>query len=57
MPWSINRRNSLPFIVRISQTKGMQSKGWLSDGFYLYKNIGIMLNVTFFTSEKSHSVT
>ena len=32
MPWPINRRNSLPCTVRTSQTKVVQSKGWLSDG-------------------------
>ena len=35
MPWPINRRNSLPCIVRTSQSKVVQSKGWLSVGMLL----------------------
>ena len=37
MSWHINRRNSLPYCtVRTSQTKVVQSKGWLSDGCTKY---------------------
>ena len=32
MPWSITRHNSLPCTVMASQTKVVQSKGWLSVG-------------------------
>ena len=35
MTWPKNRRNSLPCTVRTSETKVVQSKGWLSDGCYL----------------------
>ena len=35
MPWPINRRNSLSCTVRTSQTKVVQSKGLLSDLYWV----------------------
>ena len=45
MPRPIIRRNSLPCTVRVSQTKVMQSKGWLSVECYLteYPSVGLKI--------------